>query len=152
MTPPVLRRLLDELETVTAGTDLDILIDSPPGVSCPAVTVARRVDAVLLVVDPTPFGYFDFRIAWEAFRSLGLPLAVVINRSGMIGNDEGDKQVKAFCLEHGLPLVGEIPFSHEAACAAARGGLLTDISPAWKSYFREIANKTLHCFEEDLHV
>ncbi|MBO4312078.1 MAG: ATP-binding protein [Desulfovibrionaceae bacterium] len=149
MTPPVLRSLLAELDAGTAG--LDLLLDSPPGVSCPAVTVARRVDAMLLVVDPTPFGLADFRIAWKAFSSLGLPLACVINRAGMPGNEGGDEAVQVFCQEHGLPIAGIIPFSREAACRTARGVPLADVSPEMRERFDQIAGSILRLFEGARH-
>lgn len=152
MTPPVLRRLLAELDLATAGSGADVLLDSPPGVSCPAVTVARRVDAVLLVADPTPFGFADFRIAWEAFSSLRLPLACVINRAGMPGNEGGEAAVTAFCREHGLPLAGSVPFSREAARVTAQGGLPADISPDWRERFVRMAGDILRIFKEGGHA
>ncbi|MBQ9452985.1 MAG: (4Fe-4S)-binding protein [Desulfovibrio sp.] len=151
MTPPVLRRLLAELDTM-AENSTDVLLDSPPGVSCPAVTVARNVNAVLLVVDPTPFGMADFRIAWEAFRTLGLPLAVIINRADMPGNTGGDAAVAAFCQDHALPLIGAVPFSREAAKWVAQGGLIADMGPQWHTLFARMANDILFTFGEMGHA
>ena len=148
MTPPVLRRLLAELETAVPG-ETDVLLDSPPGVSCPAVTVVRKVDAVLLVADPTPFGFADFKIAREAFASLNVPMAVVINRGGMPGNEGGDELLAQFCAEHDLTLAGTVPFSPEAARAVAQGMLLTDLGAEWLSLMERIARNVLHCFEEN---
>ena len=89
MTPPLLRALLARLENMTAQAGEDALIDSPPGVSCPAMTVAGRADMVVLVAEPTPFGFHDFKLAHAAFARTGAKLAVVMNRSGMEGNEAG---------------------------------------------------------------
>ncbi|MBQ9405132.1 MAG: 4Fe-4S binding protein [Desulfovibrio sp.] len=146
MTPPLLRRLLAELDLATQGQDVDMLLDSPPGVSCPAITVARRVDAVLLVVDPTPFGLADFRIAFAAFSALHLPLAVVINRAHMPGNEGGEAAVADFCAGHGLPIVGVLPFSREAAHVLAQGEPLVATGSQWQTLFAALAQKILHVF------
>ncbi|MBO4300153.1 MAG: 4Fe-4S binding protein [Desulfovibrio sp.] len=150
MTPPLLRRLLTELDDVDRDSK-DILLDSPPGVSCPAVTVAKRVDAMLLVADPTPFGVADFRIAFEAFSSLHIPLAVVINRASMPGNDGGDASIAAFCQQHGLPLAGSVPFSHEAACVVANGGVLAAAGLQWEKLFASMAQYLLRMFKGPSH-
>ena len=78
MTPPLLRRLLKRLgdmekDYAGEGEAPVSLLDCPPGVSCPAITVATHSDALLMVVDPTPFGFQDFALAYEAFRDTGVP-------------------------------------------------------------------------------
>ncbi|MCR4665671.1 MAG: ATP-binding protein [Desulfovibrio sp.] len=138
MTPPLLRVLLKKLSAFSEE-GCDVLIDSPPGISCPAVTVARNVDLMLLVIDPSPFGFADFKLALEAFRKLGLPLVCVINRSGMPGNEPSESALNAFLAAEKLPLAGKIPFSRNAAAASANGHLLTALSGDVRASFCEIA-------------
>ncbi len=142
MTPPLLRALIKRMDQVL-GTDgaADAIIDCPPGVSCPAMTVARNADCMVLAVEPTPFGFHDFRLAYEAFSQLHIPMLAVMNRSGMQGNAEGDALVRQFCHEHHLPLLGEIPFAREAAEQYAAGGLLSDISSEWRERFVRLAEE-----------
>ena len=99
MTPPLLRALRKKLDLMLTAIPADALIDSPPGVSCPAMTVGLDADAVLLVAEPTPFGFHDFRLAHQAFRQIGKPVAVIMNRAAMPGNAEGRtilKMVRTF--------------------------------------------------------
>lgn len=135
MTPPLLREEHALLARMLEEIPADALLDAPPGVSCPTVTVTRDVDAVLLVADPTPFGFYDFTLAHKAFLPLGRPMFVVINRAGAEGNEEGDETVRAYCREHGLPLLAALPFEREAAEQYAGGRLLADLSPAWRERF-----------------
>ena len=137
----------------------DALIDSPPGVSCPAVTVAREADLILLVVDPTPFGFHDFRLAHQAFLPIGRsPSAAVINRAGADGNAEGDEAVRRYCRENDLPLLlAELPFEREAAEQYASGRLLAEISPAWRTRFEKLRDALLameapHAAKETSHA
>ncbi|WP_446424011.1 4Fe-4S binding protein [Mailhella sp.] len=143
MTPPLLRQeharlreLLAEMKKEMNLLELpDALLDSPPGVSCPAVTVTREADAILLVADPTPFGFHDFKLAHQAFQPLGRPIFAVMNRAGAEGNAEGDEAVRAYCRAHALPLLAELPFERAAAEQYAAGLLLADLSPAWRERF-----------------
>jgi MinD superfamily P-loop ATPase len=51
MSPPLIRAVRDR-----AWTDGLILIDAPPGTSCPVIAAMKDTDFVLLVTEPTPFG------------------------------------------------------------------------------------------------
>lgn len=134
MSPPLMRAVNRRLETMLAEKPGDILIDAPPGVSCPAVAAVSGADLVLLVTEPTPFGLFDLRLAHQAFTPLGMPMAVVINRAGL-----GDDKVHEYCRRTGLPLLAEIPFDAEAASAYAQGQILADALPAMGEIFKNLA-------------
>ena len=136
MTPPLLRALHTRLETLRKG--MDALIDSPPGVSCPAMTVARDADLIVLAAEPTPFGFHDFRLAHQAFQQTGKTVAVVINRAAMPGNASGDAEVRNYCTTNALPLLGELPFDRSAAEAYAAGRLVASTSAAWKTRFESL--------------
>ncbi|MEG1609874.1 MAG: ATP-binding protein [Bilophila sp.] len=139
MTPPLLRALHKKLHAMQDTIPSDALVDAPPGVSCPAMSVAREADAVLLVVEPTPFGFHDFCLAHQAFTRLNKPLLVVLNRVGMFGNQDGEQRVRAYCKEHALPVAATFPFSREAAETYAHGGLLAHLSPEWNRLFAALA-------------
>lgn len=109
-----------------------------PGSAVRPVTVTRDVDLILLVADPTPFGFHDFRLAHQAFLPLNKAMAVVINRAGAEGNADGDAAVRDYCCEHGLPLLAELPFERAAAEQYANGRLLAALSPEWKQRFEHL--------------
>lgn len=123
MTPvPVIREgiktAITREETIfTPGGDGGILIlDAPPGTSCPFVHTTASADFVILVTEPTPFGLSDLRQSVETLRTIGKPFGVVINRAG-IGNDA----VAGYLIEEGIPLMMEIPFDKEIAGNYSRG-------------------------------
>lgn len=138
MTPPLLRQEHLFLQEMQAVLPADILLDAPPGVSCPAMTAARDVDVILLVADPTPFGFHDFRLAHQAFLPMHKDVRVVINRAGAADNAAGDAAVRAYCREHGLPLLAELPFERVAAEQYALGGLLVHLSEQWQQRFEAL--------------
>jgi MinD superfamily P-loop ATPase len=87
-------------------------------------------DVILLVTEPTPFGVYDFQLAWEAFTPLGKPMGAVVNRAGL-GNDA----IYRFCRERGLPILAEIPYDRAIAEAYARGRIIASVSPGLKATF-----------------
>ena len=131
-----MRTVLDVVEEKVDTNALDIIIDAPPGVSCPAVTAAMGCDAVVLVTEPTPFGVYDLKLAWEAFSKLGKPMGVVVNRAGIGNND-----VYAFCSENKLPIFAEIPYERHIAEAYSKGNIITGVSSALKQIFESLVTK-----------
>lgn len=105
------------------GADV-VLVDAPPGTSCPVIESVRTSDLVVLVTEPTPFGLNDLRLAVEMVRALGLRAVVAVNRVGL-----GDDRVRRYCAEEGLQIVLELPFDRGIAEAYSRGELLVDALP-----------------------
>ncbi|MGV8039220.1 MAG: ATP-binding protein [Thermoanaerobaculaceae bacterium] len=93
-----------------------VIIDAPPGTSCPVVAAVRGADTAVLVTEPTPFGLHDLELAVEAVRRLRVPFGVVVNRAGA-----GDARVADFCAREGIPVLLEIPQERRIAEAYARG-------------------------------
>lgn len=131
--PPLMRRVRAAFYDMVESDPADVIVDAPPGTSCPALEAVRDADLVVLVTEPTPFGLYDLRLAHKAFAGLGRKMAVVINRAGL-GNDD----VYGFCRCENLPILGEIPFDRAIAEGYARGQTLDRISPEL-----EVAMKTL---------
>jgi MinD superfamily P-loop ATPase len=130
MSPPLMRLVKVKLKESIATPGADAIIDAPPGVSCPAVNAVIDSDVIVLVTEPTPFGFYDFRLAWEAFAPLGKPMGAVINRAGL-GNDE----IYRFCAAEGIPILAEIPFDRAIAEAYARGRIIAEVSPEFRAIF-----------------
>lgn len=110
-----------------------VILDAPPGTSCPVVEAVRGADYLLLVTEPTPFGLHDLRLAAEVAAELGIPAGVVINRDGI-----GDAGVDAFCASAGLPILLRIPFERAIAEGVAQGRTLVDIHPEYVTRFRTV--------------
>jgi len=132
MSPPLMRVVKHRLQQMLSSRGpaalakamTDAVIDAPPGVSCPAVAAVMDSDVILLVTEPTPFGFHDFALAWEAFSPIGKPMGAVINRAGL-----GDDSVQRFCREKKIPVLAEIPFDRAIAAGYSRGEIVAGLSP-----------------------
>ena len=125
MAPPLIRAVRER-----AGTREAVIIDSPPGTSCPVIAAMKGSDFVLLVTEPTPFGLHDLKLAVGAVRELGLPCGLVVNRSGL-----GNACVAEYSAAEGIPTLMEIPFDRKIAEACSRGELLVETIPGWWERF-----------------
>ena len=128
LVPPLIRAVKSH-----AVGDEVVILDAPPGTSCPVIATMRDCDFVVLVTEPTPFGLYDLKLAVELVRKLNIPFGVVINRSGM-----GDNRVMDFCREMQVPVLLEIPDDRKIAEAYSRGVLMVDAFPAYEDHFREL--------------
>lgn len=127
MSPPVIRALKKRRDPGRT-----VIIDAPPGTSCPVVESMRGSDFALLVTEPTPFGLHDLELAAGAAKALGLPRGVLVNRAD--GGD-GDARVRAYAEDEKIPVLMTIPFDRRIAEAYSRGETLLDLDPAWKGRF-----------------
>lgn len=133
MATPVIRAVTAR----AAGNEL-VLIDAPPGTSCPMVTSVRKADVVVLVTEPTPFGLNDLKLAVATLRQLRLPVGVVVNRDG-----SGDKRVHEWCERERIPVLASIPEARRVAEASAKGQLPARVLPEYAEWMRALWGQIL---------
>ncbi|MBC8527750.1 MAG: ATP-binding protein [Candidatus Cloacimonetes bacterium] len=114
------------------------IFDSPPGTSCPVIEATKDSDFIVLVTEPTPFGFHDLKIAVETMQKLKKKFGVVINKSG-IGNSKESfgQELYNYCKNENIPILGEIPYSREIAELYSRGKDIITI-PSINNIFRKI--------------
>jgi len=115
-----------------AGEAEILILDSPPGTSCPVIEAVKDAEFVLLVTEPTPFGLNDLELAVGMVRELRLPFAVAINRS-----DVGNEDVRDYCNREEIEILLEIPDDRAIAEAYSRGEMVIDAVPAYRELFSE---------------
>jgi MinD superfamily P-loop ATPase len=128
MAPPLIRQLKEHIPA--SGL---VIMDAPPGTSCPMVTAVRNNDFVILVTEPTPFGLHDLKLALATLQELDLPYGVVINRA-----DEGAPLIRDYCQEKKVPVLLEIPYRRDIAENYSRGGSLLALCPEMGDTLRDL--------------
>ncbi|MCK4527974.1 ATP-binding protein [candidate division WOR-3 bacterium] len=111
MSPPLIRAVKESIDPTRT-----VIIDAPPGTSCPVIEAVKGSDFCLLVTEPTPFGLNDLVLAVEVLRKLTIPFGVVINRA-----DIGDNKIESYCKENKIPILMKIPFDREIAFLYSQG-------------------------------
>ena len=113
-----------------------VIIDSPPGTSCPVIESVYGSDYCILVSEPTPFGLHDLKITVEVLEEINIPFGVIINRAGI-----GDRKIYDYCEEKGAPILLEIPFQREIAELYSNGIPFVVEMPEWKEKLQLVMDK-----------
>jgi MinD superfamily P-loop ATPase len=128
-----------------AGEPEVLILDSPPGTSCPVIAAVKDAEFVLLVTEPTPFGLNDLELAVGMVRELNIPFAVVINRS-----DVGNRDVKKYCEREEIEIVLEIPDDRRIAEAYSRGEMVIRELPDYRKTFETCWVKITDLYQNGL--
>jgi len=129
MSPP----LIKEVKATAPEVDL-VIVDAPPGTSCPVIESVRDSDFVVLVTEPTPFGLNDLKLAVGMVRALEIPFSVVVNRANL----GGDRELRSYCTRSRIKILAEIPDDRQIAEAYSRGTMICEALPDYYSLFEEL--------------
>lgn len=116
-----------------ANSEEITIIDSPPGTSCPVIETVLHSDYLLLVTEPTPFGFHDLSMAIDVLKPLNIPFGVIVNKVGL-----GKFDYKGRCKELNAPIVLEIPFEREIAELYSNGTPFVEKLPEWRQRFQDL--------------
>ena len=111
----------------------NVIIDVPPGTSCPVIESISGSDYCILVTEPTPFGLHDLKLAVEVVKHLNIPFGVIINRDGI-----GDNRVEIYCKNENIPVLLKIPEMKNIAHLYSKGIALVDTSNEWHEMFEQV--------------
>ena len=128
MAIPIIKQLKKKIKP-----EKNVILDAPPGTSCPVIETINCSDFCILVTEPTPFGLHDLKLAVEVVRHLDISFGVIINRYGI-----GDEKVEMYCKENKIPILMKIPHIDEIAHLYSRGiPFITKLS-CWQEKFQDL--------------
>lgn len=116
-----------------AGKEGIIILDSPPGTSCPFIQTVNQADHVILVAEPTPFGLSDLKQSVDTLKTMNKKYSVIINKAGT-GNNEIYKYLK----KEDINILHEIPFDKKIAEIYSKGELIVNHNKKYKQMFSSI--------------
>lgn len=126
---PVIREALKQAGEVT-------VIDCPPGSACSVMESVMDADFCVLVVEPTAFGFHNFRMVYELVTLLGKKCGVVMNKVEL-----PYEPLEVFCREQNLQVLARIPYSPEVASLAAEGKVVIDKNTKMRDCFSDLLEK-----------
>jgi MinD superfamily P-loop ATPase len=104
-----------------------VLIDGPPGIGCPAIASLSGVDAALVVVEPTLSGIHDLKRALLLLDHFKIVPLVCINKHDI--NPQNTGEIREFCSENNIDLIGVIPFDGVVTEAMVVGSTVVEYAP-----------------------
>lgn len=128
MSPPVIKDVKKNISLKGFN-----IIDCPPGTSCPVVESIKDSDYVILVTEPTPFGFYDLKLAIDVVKLLKKPFGVIVNRS-----DIGNSEVEEYCMENSIDILLKIKSDKKAAILYSKGLLWVEEDGRYLDIFSKL--------------
>lgn len=110
-----------------------VIMDAPPGTSCPFIHTVTAADYVVLVAEPTPFGLSDLKQSVETLRTMNKAFGIIINRAGL-GNDD----IRTYITTEKISLLMNIPFDRAIATSYSRGEIHAAFDSRMEQSFFEL--------------
>jgi MinD superfamily P-loop ATPase len=119
---------LDEAASrgVDEGRDL-LIVDGPPGIGCPVISANAGADLALLVTEPTVSGIHDLERILGTVHHFRVPALVCINKADL--NRTHAVSIEAYCRQHGIEVVGRLPYDDVVTRAMVQGQAVTRFDP-----------------------
>ena len=114
--------------------DKNVLIDAPPGTTCPTIEALTGSDYCLLVTEPSPFGLNDLKMAIEIVQQIDISFGVVINRS----QREYDVIIEDYCQKEEIQVLFKIPYERTIAELYSAGIPFIEEKTDWKDKFKSL--------------
>ena len=137
-----------KLMALDDGRDL-VIVDGPPGIGCPVISAASGADLALIVAEPSVAGVHDMRRILQTTEHFGVQPIVCINKADLYA--EGSAEIETYCQEHGIEVIGSIPFDLDVTRAMANGDPVTAYEPdgAASEALRVIWKRVLSILKEE---
>jgi MinD superfamily P-loop ATPase len=114
-----------------------VIIDSPPGTTCPTIEAITDTDFTIVVTEPSPFGLHDLKMVIEMLNDIEQPFAVVINRA----ESDSDYLIEDYCQKEGIKIMLKIPFSRRIAELYSEGIPFVKQIEGWQKKLQQLYQK-----------
>jgi MinD superfamily P-loop ATPase len=126
---PVIEKLKTKIDN-----QKKVIIDSPPGTTCPTIEAIVDTDFTVVVTEPSIFGLHDLKMVVEMLNNLDQNFAVIINRA----ESDSDYLIEDYCQENGIKILLKIPFSREIAELYSNGKPFVYQLEGWEEKFKTL--------------
>ena len=125
--------LIKQLKKWMSDEDDVVILDAPPGTSCPVVETLRNTDFALIVAENSPFGLHDLKMVLEMVDEMNIKRGLILNK-----HTDTYEGVEKYAVDNGIPILMRIPFDMEIASLYSRGILFASRYPQWKAEFERM--------------
>lgn len=101
-----------------------VIVDGPPGIDCPVISAITGANLVLIVTEPTPSGLHDMKRVSALIAHFAIPTAACINKYDL--NPGVTEEIKRYCDEFGIRVVGRIPYDRVVSKALVQKRLIVE--------------------------
>jgi len=120
--------------------------DGPPGIGCAVISSLSGAHLACIVTEPSVSGIHDMERVLSVCGHFSVPAVVCVNKFDI--NEEGTRQIEAYCAGEGIDVVARIPFDTKVTEAQVRGvplveyiddaRLVAPVEQAWRAVCRRL--------------
>ncbi|MCB4203553.1 AAA family ATPase [Deferribacterales bacterium Es71-Z0220] len=114
LTTALIKQVMCKSSNIKDNYDI-ILMDSPPGTSCPVIETSKGADKIVVVAEDTPFGFSDFVVLNDMLKEIGKDYYLIINKF-IDGAEYLD-----FVAKNNIKILGKIPYDMNLARSYSGG-------------------------------
>jgi len=116
----LINKLRSKARKISTDNNLaTIILDGPPGISCPVISTITGVDKVVIVTEPTISGMSDLQRTIELVNKFNTEIYVIINKYDL--NHDVSNNIDLWCETHNIPVIGHLPFEPKMIDAMIAG-------------------------------
>jgi MinD superfamily P-loop ATPase len=104
-----------------------VLIDGSPGIGCPVIATVTGVSLGVIVTEPTMAGIHDMQRVLNLLTQLRVKPSVIVNKFDL--NIEKTEEIERYCREHGVEVLGRIPFDSVMTESMVAAQTLSEFAP-----------------------
>lgn len=119
-------RQFAKLDAHDNNADL-IVIDGPPGIGCPVISACAGTDMGLLITEPGQAGLHDLKRVLGTLQHFKIPTIICINKADLY--PRGTEDIRVYAQQHGVEIIGEIPFDESIPKSMINGVATTKQYP-----------------------
>lgn len=114
-------------ETAKAYNFETIILDGPPGISCPVISTITGVDKAVIVTEPTVSGMSDLQRTVEMVHKFDVEIYIIVNKYDLNTEISGD--IDLWCAGQSLQVISHFPFDKSMVDAMIAGKSIIEYNP-----------------------
>ena len=88
-----------------------IIVDGPPGIGCPVIASVSGSDSAIIITEPSPSAFNDFKRAMTIVKHFRIPFGVIINKWDL--NKDFTKEMEKYFQENNIQILEKIPYDRK---------------------------------------
>ncbi|MFH0876331.1 MAG: ATP-binding protein [archaeon] len=129
-----IRKLASKKENI----DL-ILNDAPAGIGCPVIASVAGANYCVIVTEPTPSGFSDFKRAFGMVSHFRIKSGLIINKYDL--NEAFTQEIEEYAKKQGIELIGKIQYDKSFLYALVNLTPVVEYNKKTMPAFKAIAEK-----------